>query len=425
MLRHQLVLAIQCVLIGGVANAADIEAQLAPGDGFEVSSQAGNVLRLRVNDDGSVLIPSLPGSAAEEQFLCFDTVSGRLGSCPAIPSGATGATGLAGVIGPTGATGAVGATGVTGATGLTGVIGPTGATGAVGATGVTGATGLTGLIGPTGVTGAIGATGVTGATGVGVGVTGATGVGVTGATGPVGATGSAGPTGITGNIGPTGNTGNVGPTGATGSFGATGSTGGVGPPGVAGVTGATGATGTTGATGAAGISGAGAIIPFASGVGSYPVTTTVGGLPGTGLMLGFGAGDSTNSPVAGTVDLAAEDSNMAFVVPRNGVLTDVSFHISNTTAQVLIGSTVTLRAQLYRAVGGSNSFTAVPGTITAGSPAFTGILAIGTTSAATTSGLSIPVVQGDRLLLVISAEAAGLSLINFVPLRASGGIVIN
>jgi|GEM_PF-1322106 len=401
MLRHQLVLAIQCVLIGGVANAADIEAQLAPGDGFEVSSQAGNVLRLRVNDDGSVLIPSLPGSAAEEQFLCFDTVSGRLGSCPAIPSGATGATGLAGVIGPTGATGAVGATGVTGATGLTG------------------------LIGPTGVTGAIGATGVTGATGVGVGVTGATGVGVTGATGPVGATGSAGPTGITGNIGPTGNTGDVGPTGATGSFGATGSTGGVGPPGVAGVTGATGATGTTGATGAAGISGAGAIIPFASGVGSYPVTTTLGGLPGTGLMLGFGAGDSTNSPVAGTIDLAAEDSNMAFVVPRNGVLTDVSFHISNTTTQVLIGSTLTLRAQLYRAVGGSNSFTAVPGTITAGSPAFTGILAIGTTSAATTSGLSIPVVQGDRLLLVISAEAAGLSLINSVPLRASGGIVIN
>ena len=90
--RCPLALAIQLLLAGGVAQAADIEAQLAPGDGFVVNSQGG-VIRLRVDDQGRVLIPALPASLVEEQFLCFDTASGQLGRCPAIPAGATGPTG--------------------------------------------------------------------------------------------------------------------------------------------------------------------------------------------------------------------------------------------------------------------------------------------------------------------------------------------
>jgi hypothetical protein len=165
-LFHPLTIAVQATLLSGLASAADIEAQLPPGGGFVVNSQSG-VLRLRVNDDGSVIIPALPGSTGQEQFLCFDTVSGQLGSCAAIPAGPTGATGPTGAAGPTGATGATGA----------GVTGPTGSTGATGATGPTGNIGVTGASGPTGATGALGATGSTGATGP---------------TGPTGATGASG-----------------------------------------------------------------------------------------------------------------------------------------------------------------------------------------------------------------------------------------
>ena len=114
MLRHPLTIALQLALLSGTASAADIEAQLAPGDGFVVNSQPGSVVRLRVNDDGSVVVPALPGSTGVDQFLCFDTVSGRLGTCNTIPMGATGATGATGPTGPTGATGSTGATGVAG-----------------------------------------------------------------------------------------------------------------------------------------------------------------------------------------------------------------------------------------------------------------------------------------------------------------------
>lgn len=183
-LRHPLTLAIQATLVAGPLAAADIEAQLAPGDGFVVNSQSGSVVRLRVRDDGSVVIPGLPASAGEEQNLCFDTVSGQLGRCATLP------------VGPTGATGAAGATGAVGATGAAGVTGAVGATGATGVSGAIGATGATGAVGATGVTGAIGATGATGA----VGATGATGAGMTGATGATGPAGLGNAAGTTGYL---------------------------------------------------------------------------------------------------------------------------------------------------------------------------------------------------------------------------------
>ncbi len=209
-LRHPLALALQLALLGGAAMAADIEAQLAPGDGFVVNSQSGSVVRLRVNDNGSVVIPGLPGSAGEDQYLCFDTASGQLGTCSIPPTGATGATG------PVGPAGTTGATGPTGATGAQGPVGSAGATGASGMDGATGATGPMGANGPTGATGTQGPAGSTGATG-------ATGnTGLTGAPGPIGPMGPMGATGNTGSTGATGATGQPGATGATGSTGATG-----------------------------------------------------------------------------------------------------------------------------------------------------------------------------------------------------------
>ena len=123
-----------------ITHAADITATPPSGSGFVVKDNTGLIDRLRVQETGTVTIPSLPGGATANTVTCFDSASGQLGPC---------APGVA--VGPTGATGATGAQGATGATGVTGV-GPTGATGmtGVGATGATGATGVTGATGPTG-----------------------------------------------------------------------------------------------------------------------------------------------------------------------------------------------------------------------------------------------------------------------------------
>ena len=320
--------------------------------------------------------------------------------CPTGPTGATGATG------PTGVTGA------TGPTGVTGVIGPTGATGATGPTGLTGATGEDGATGPTGSTGATGEDGATGPTGP-TGVTGATGpTGLTGATGEDGATGATGPTGATGATGPTG------PTGATGEDGATGPTG---------PTGSTGATGSTGPTGSTGAAGASAIIPFASGL-PVSLTTIAGGLVGTPAFIGFGSSAPGISIIGNTIDLTNPSgtlTNFAFTMPRDGVITSIDVFFSTTAALSLVGSTITIEAKLYESIAPNNTMTVVPGTTVTLTPSLTGVISIGTISKGILTGLNINVPAGTRLMLVLTARASGLSLVNTVAGYVSAGVAID
>jgi BclB C-terminal domain-containing protein len=169
------------------------------------------------------------------------------------------------------------------------------------------------------------------------------------------------------------------------------------------------------------------IIPYASGT-PVTVTTISGGLPGTGAISGFGKAVSGITVSSGTVDLtgsAGTDINYAFSVPRAGTITSISGYFSLTTAMALIGSTVTLSAQLYRAATPNNIFTPVAGTLVTFSPPLTGILAVGTISNGLLTGLSIPVTAQTRLLMVYTASAAGLSLNNTVVGYASGGVTIN
>ncbi|MGF6352400.1 BclB C-terminal domain-containing protein [Paenibacillus sp. 4624] len=348
-------------------------------------------------------------------------------------TGATGATGLAGVTGATGATGLAGVTGATGATGLAGVTGATGATGLAGVTGATGATGLAGVTGATGATGLAGVTGATGATGL-AGVTGATGAtglagvtGATGATGLAGVTGATGATGLAGVTGETGATGLAGVTGATGATGLAGVTGATGATGLAGVTGATGATGLAGVTGATGATGSGAIIPYASGL-PASLTTVLGGLLNTSSLVGFGNNASGVSINGGVIDLTGAAGtllNFAFSASRAGTITSLAAYFSTTAGLSLVGSTITLTAQLFRSTTPNNTFTAVPGAVVTLSPALTGVLSLGTISSGLTTGLSIPVAAGDRLLMVFSASVtAGLDVASTIAGYASGGLTI-
>jgi BclB C-terminal domain-containing protein len=169
--------------------------------------------------------------------------------------------------------------------------------------------------------------------------------------------------------------------------------------------------------------GGGAIIPYASGTPAV-MTTILGGLVGTTSVVGFGINTPGVSLVGGLID-ATSLTNMAFSVPRDGTISSIAGFFSNTVALALVGTTVTVQAQLYSAPAGSNSFAPVPGASVTLAPSLTGLVSIGSTSSGQTTGLSIPVTAGTRLLLVYSATATGLSLINTVTGYVSAGVGIN
>ncbi|MCF7754684.1 collagen-like repeat preface domain-containing protein [Paenibacillus xylanexedens] len=315
-----------------------------------------------------------------------------------------------------------------GSQGPAGPAGPAGPQGVPGPQGPAGAAGSQGGVGPAGSPGAAGAQGPAGATGV-TGATGAAGPagGATGATGATGSTGAVGAAGVTGATGDPGVAGVTGATGAAGIAGVTGATGAAGIAGVTGATGATGIAGVTGSTGVTGATGSGAIIPFASG-GPAILTTVLGGLVGTTSLIGFGSSATGVSILGGTIDLTGTIVgpliNFAFSVPRDGVITSIAAYFSTTAALALVGSTVTITAQLFSSPAPNNAFTAVPGAVVTLAPPLTGIIALGSISSGITTGLAIPVTAQTRLLLVFSATATGLSLVNTVVGYASGGVNI-
>ncbi|MEK3886279.1 exosporium glycoprotein BclB-related protein [Bacillus sp. FSL K6-3431] len=191
-----------------------------------------------------------------------------------------------------------------------------------------------------------------------------------------------------------------------------------------------GLRGPRGIQGPPGISGGGAIIPYASGTPAV-LTTVLGGLLGTTSLVGFGSSATGVSLVGGTIDLTGAGGtllNMAFSVPRPGVITSISAYFSNTLPVDLLLSTVTITAQLYRALPAplSNTFAPIPGAAVALAPPLTGLVALGTVSQGTTSGLAIPVAPGERLLMVFSAqETSGIPIAAAIVGYASAGVAIN
>lgn len=181
------------------------------------------------------------------------------------------------------------------------------------------------------------------------------------------------------------------------------------------------ATDTAGNTGT---TSTGAIIPFASGT-SITVTTVLGGSLNTSSAVAFGSGVGNITISAGTISIDTL-SNVAFSASRDGTITSLTAFFSTTAALVLVGSTVTITAQLYESATPDNSFVAVPGAVVTLAPALTGILAIGRISSGTTTGLSIPVTAGTRLLMVFSANvSAGLDIDATIAGYASAGLSID
>jgi collagen type I alpha len=168
------------------------------------------------------------------------------------------------------------------------------------------------------------------------------------------------------------------------------------------------------------------ILPYASGA-PVTVTTLVSGLAGTVALVGFGNSISGIGLTGAVVNLTGGTGinlNYGFAMPRSGVIKSISAIFSNVAALNLIGTTVTLRAQLYSSTAG-NTFNPVPGASVTLSPGLTGVVALGNTFSGSITGLSISVTSDTRLLLVISATASGLSLINTAVGYVSAGVSLD
>lgn len=166
----------------------------------------------------------------------------------------------------------------------------------------------------------------------------------------------------------------------------------------------------------------GSIIPFSSGVTPVILTSLITGLIATPSLIGFGTAVPGVTIVGNTIDLSGVVTE-AFSVPRPGNITAISASFTATLAVTLVGTT-TVTATVYRAPAGSTLFTATSATVNL-APAFTGIIAVGQTSFASASVPPVPVVTGDRLLMVYSITTAGVAIAQVLTGTASAGITID
>lgn len=191
--------------------------------------------------------------------------------------------------------------------------------------------------------------------------------------------------------------------------------------------GATGPTGDTGPTGPTGTPGNGAIIPFASGLPVAP-TSLVLGLAGLPALVGFGTSTVLATALGSTINLTGGTgvlANLAFSVPRDGTITSIAAYFSVVVGLTLLGTTITVHAQLYSSPTPDNTFSPIAGAIVDLSPTIGGIISIGDITSGITSGLSIPVTTGTRLLMVFTITSSGVSLANTLTGYASAGVNIS
>ncbi|MFJ6209481.1 exosporium glycoprotein BclB-related protein [Lysinibacillus sp. NPDC092081] len=163
----------------------------------------------------------------------------------------------------------------------------------------------------------------------------------------------------------------------------------------------------------------GSIIPFSSGIVPVVLVSLASGLIDTVSLVGFGTSIPGVTLTGTNIDLTAVTGTEAFSVPRAGTITSISASLSATVALTLTG-TATVRAQIYRAVAGSNVFSPTTAFVDL-APALSTI-AIGTITSGTANVAPVPVAAGDRLLMVFSVTSSGI--VTTITGNASAGINI-
>ena len=192
-------------------------------------------------------------------------------------------------------------------------------------------------------------------------------------------------------------------------------------------------TGGIGQSGTAGVkenrcvvqNGVGAIIPFASAFGRV-TSTTISGTPKTGIPIGFGSSyPSILLGNEGNINIGLDGANMGFILPREGIITGISgFYSLVNDVTIPSCNIVIVSVEIYKSIPGSNNFTPIVGTLLDLSPALTDISKCGVVGSSTKE-LSVPVLAGERILLVGKIRMIGASATEIsVNLSFSGGIAI-
>ncbi|MDR0697282.1 MAG: hypothetical protein LBF68_07130 [Christensenellaceae bacterium] len=360
--------------------------------------------------------------------------------------GPKGDPGIQGVKGDTGPQGVKGDKGDPGPQGLKGDPGP------IGAQGLTGIQGAQGAIGPQGIQGPAGANGQDG-TGVNIlgsfptisdlasaHPTGARGdsymigddlyvwsvntnawesVGsIRGPQGIQGQQGVAGTTGAKGDPGPIGPQGPKGDKGDSGSIGPKGDPGAVGPKGDMGPQGVQGPKGDPGNTQVIQNQ---FMIPFSAPRGAT-VSTSSTGAPSNGALIGFGS-DAAVVSYTTNLNINLSDNQFAFTLPFDCYIMSIYMTATNkTTITYPAGITVYPFIELFIAPEGTNTFSAMPTTITMPSFGYKDITSAGINRSGSRININLRLSAGTRVLIVGQMQVTGTSTIRSYSYLFSGGI---
>ncbi len=164
---------------------------------------------------------------------------------------------------------------------------------------------------------------------------------------------------------------------------------------------------------------------FMTATSNATLTTIAGGLAGNVAVLPLSGYVKTAyaTPLSsGSIDLtptAGSDTTPPYTLLADGTFTAIRGTLHLEQALSLVGTTVTVTAQVYSSPSATATLFPVPGTACTFAPALTGIVAVGTSAQCSLTGLSIPYTAGSTAVLVVTATAAGVSLINTVPITVS------
>jgi BclB C-terminal domain-containing protein len=134
-----------------------------------------------------------------------------------------------------------------------------------------------------------------------------------------------------------------------------------------------------------------------------------------------GIGNSAATLNGGNINTAG-NANEAESLPRAGTITSFNAYASTSLALTLLG-TISIQAQLYESAAPNDTFSPVAGTTVTLSPSLSGLIATGTISTGSVTGLSIPVTAQARMMVVFSLN--GGTLVNTVSAFTSAGVGIN
>ncbi|HBR31109.1 MAG TPA: hypothetical protein DD733_03385, partial [Clostridiales bacterium] len=172
----------------------------------------------------------------------------------------------------------------------------------------------------------------------------------------------------------------------------------------------------------------GAIIPFASGNTLVALTTVVNESNAltTGYVAAIGFGETQNGNTFGVGgELALAAGNMAFSVPRNIRITDITAFFTNTAQLTLGASAIQISAQLFYSPATDIAFLPLPGTRVNLTPVLTGVVPANSVFTGSLKDLKVSVLSGTKLVLVFFARlVSGPSIAVTITGNAGAGVNI-